>query len=95
MKTAFCMFIFSAVFNGFNVRNDHWNIFLRIKENPGFIRVMGIIAVVQVLLSFIGGEFFSCEPFGIRGWMMVILFAVTMIPVDMLRKLVTGSARSH
>ena len=95
MTGYFCMFIFSAVFNGFNVRNDHWNIFLRIKENPGFIRVMGIIAVVQVLLSFIGGEFFSCEPFGIRGWMMVILFAVTMIPVDMLRKLVTGSARSH
>lgn len=93
MTGYFCMFIFSAVANGFNVRNDSCNIFLRMKENPGFIKIMGIIAGVQVLLSIVGGEFFSCEPFGLKGWVLVLLFALTMIPVDMLRKLVMGTGR--
>ena len=36
------------------------------------------------------GSMFSCVPFGIQGWIAVLLLAVTMIPVDMIRKLVVG-----
>ena len=32
------------------------------------------------------GEMFSCEPFGIKGWIIAVVLAVTMIPVDLLRK---------
>ena len=31
---------------------------------------------------------FSCVPFGIAGWVAVVLLAVTMIPADMVRKMV-------
>ena len=37
------------------------------------------------------GEMFSCVPFGIKGWIAVILLGVTMIPVDMIRKVITKS----
>ena len=36
---------------------------------------------------------FSCTPFGITGWLIVILLAFTMIPVDLLRKTITKSER--
>ena len=32
------------------------------------------------------GNMFSCTPFGIMGWIAVVLLAVTMIPVDCIRK---------
>ena len=34
------------------------------------------------------GNMFSCVPFGIAGWIAVVLLAVTMIPVDLVRKAV-------
>ena len=36
------------------------------------------------------GNMFSCVPFGIQGWIAVVLLAVTMIPVDLVRKLAIG-----
>lgn len=85
----FSMFILCAVANGFNVRNDHWNIFKGIKENQGFLKIMGIIVLVQVGLTFLGGEFFACTPFGFTEWGVIILLALTMIPVDMIRKAIS------
>ena len=32
---------------------------------------------------------FSCVPFGYKGWLAAFALAITMIPVDMLRKLIT------
>lgn len=91
-KTAyFSLFVLSAVFNGFNVRSEGLNLFEHISENKGFTKVMTIIALVQVAMTFIGGEFFSCEPFGLTEWLVVTALAFTIIPVDMLRKVVTKS----
>lgn len=86
----FSLFVFSAVFNGFNVRNDSFNVLKNVKENPGFLKVMGIIAVVQVLVSTFGGELFECEAIGIKQWGIVLLLAFTIIPFDMIRKAITN-----
>ena len=88
----FSMFVFSAVANGFNVRSEGINIFDHIKENKGFIKVMLTIVLVQIILTFVGGEIFSCTPFGIKGWLIIIVMSLTMIPVDMLRKIIMKSA---
>ena len=37
---------------------------------------------------------FSCVPFGIKGWIVVIVLAATMIPVDLVRKMLTGAGAS-
>ena len=89
----FSMFVFSAVANGFNVRSEGINIFDHIKENKGFIKVMLAIVLVQIILTFVGGEIFSCTPFGIKGWLIIIVMSLTMIPVDMLRKIIMKSSK--
>ena len=58
--------------------------------------MLSIIAIQSLLVNcaliplapfrFIG-EMFSCVPFSLAGWGVVIVLALTMIPVDMLRKL--------
>ena len=95
----FVLFIVSALFNGFNVRDDKYGIFRGLNENTGFLKVFFIIIIVQALIvnaalvpgyafTFIG-NMFSCVPFGIKGWIATILLAATVIPVDLLRKSLT------
>ena len=38
---------------------------------------------------------FSCVPFSWQGWVLVLLLATTMIPVDLLRKLVVNGRKAH
>lgn len=93
----FVLFIVSALFNGFNVRDDGLAIFSGLNENKDFMKVFLIIIIVQALLVNAAivplvpfqwiGEMFSCVPFGIKGWIAVVLLACTMIPADMVRKL--------
>lgn len=99
----FVLFIVSALFNGFNVRDDRFGIFRGLDENTGFLKVFFIIIAVQfaivnaALIPFAPfrwiGSMFSCVPFGIQGWIAVILLAVTMIPVDMVRKVAVGGEK--
>ena len=87
----FCMFVFSFMVNALNVRSDGPNVFEHIKENMTFIKVWALIMVVQILLTCVGGvvgEIFSCYRFGLRGWLVVILMAFTMYPIDVIRKLI-------
>ena len=96
----FVLFIVAALFNGFNVRDDGFAIFDGLDENKDFMKVFLIIVLVQALIVNAAlvplapfqwiGEMFSCVPFGIKGWIAVILLAFTMIPVDMVRKACTG-----
>ncbi len=96
----FVLFIVSALFNGFNVRDDGFAIFKGLDENTGFMKVFCIIVLVQALIVNAAlvpgvvftwiGNMFSCVPFGITGWAAVVLLAVTMIPVDLVRKCLTG-----
>lgn len=96
----FVLFIVSALFNGFNVRDDGFGIFKGLNENTGFLKVFFVIILVQAAIVNAGliplpvftwiGNMFSCVPFGILGWIAVVLLAVTMIPVDMIRKCIVG-----
>jgi len=95
----FVLFIVSALFNGFNVRDDGFGIFKGLNENTGFMKVFFAIVAVQACIVNAAlvplgvfewiGNMFSCVPFGIQGWIVVVVLAATMIPVDMLRKAIT------
>lgn len=91
----FVMFIWAALFNGFNVRDEGFGIFKGLSLNPGFIWVFLSIVAIQAILvniSLVGpafewiGKMFNCVPFALNGWGVVIILAATVIPVDLIRK---------
>lgn len=92
----FVLFILAALFNGFNVRDEKFGIFKGLNLNPEFLKVWFAIVIVQALIVNAAivplkaftwiGNMFSCVPFGISGWGITILLAVSMIPVDLIRK---------
>lgn len=96
----FVLFIVSALFNGFNVRDDGFGIFKGLNENPGFLKVLLIIVAVQAVIVNAAlvpfeafkwiGHMFSCVPFSLEGWAVVVALAFTMIPVDLFRKFCFG-----
>ena len=75
-------------------------VYLKDDENTGFLKVFFAIIFVQVLivnaaiiplgLFKLIGNMFSCVPFGIKGWIVVLLLSATMIPVDMIRKIIVN-----
>ncbi len=100
LSAYFVLFIWSALFNGFNVRDDGLGIFTGLNDNTGFMKVFITIVAVQAFIVNAGmipfaafdwiGNMFSCIPFPLVGWGVVAILAITMIPIDMLRKAVTN-----
>jgi calcium-translocating P-type ATPase len=86
----FAFFVLIAVFNAFNARTEKINLFDNIGGNKGFLRVLGIIVLVQVLLVYFGGQIFNS--YGLNGlqWGIVLAFSVSIIPIDIIRKVFAG-----
>ena len=82
----FAFFIFIAVFNAFNARTDRANLFDNLGKNKGFLMVFGIIAVVQILMTYLGGAILSGYGLNAAEWLMVLVMAISIIPVDLIRK---------
>lgn len=99
----FVLFIVSALFNGFNVRNDKLAIFKGLGENPGFLQVFFAIILIQAAIINVSlipvpafhwiSNMFACVPFGMEGWILVFALAFLCIPVDFLRKIVIRSGK--
>jgi calcium-translocating P-type ATPase len=89
----FALFIFLAVFNAFNARTEKMNLFDNIYQNHGFWQVILLIVVVQVVMTFIGGDILRCYGLIGKEWIFVTLMALTMIPVDLIRKAIIGNGR--
>ncbi|MBR0060337.1 MAG: cation transporting ATPase C-terminal domain-containing protein, partial [Selenomonadaceae bacterium] len=88
----FAFFIFLAVFNAFNARTDRINLFDNIGGNSGFLKVMGLIVVVQVGMTYLGGAILRCYGLTASEWIFVLAMAFTIIPVDICRKRVIGGS---
>jgi len=86
----FAFFIFMAVFNAFNARTDRMNLFDNIGGNTGFLKVMGLIVLVQVIMTYFGGAILRCYGLTMTEWAFVIAMAFIIIPVDLIRKAIFG-----
>ena len=82
----FALFIFIAVFNAFNARTEKTNLFDSIAENKGFLRIITLIVVVQVFMTYFGGEILRTYGLTLGEWLVVLGLAVLVIPVDLARK---------
>lgn len=97
----FAAFMFSAILNGFNVRNEGFNIFKSIGQNKNFFKVLlaMLLATFAICMSSavipVVGNMFSTKAFGITGWLIVLAVSIIIIPVDMLRKLICGTYKTN
>lgn len=84
----FTFFIFSAVFNAFNARTEKLNLFDNIGQNKGFLKVIGLIILIQVIMTDFGGVVLRSYGLTLTEWAVVLLLALTIIPVDFIRKVI-------
>ena len=90
LKSAiFATFMMAITFNGFNARTGHINPFENIGRNRNFVLVMISIFVMQFLFVTFGGEILSVESLSVKSWLICIILAFMVIPIDIIRKIVT------
>lgn len=83
----FAFFIFISVFNAFNARTEQLNLFDNIKGNSGFLKILSLIVVVQICMTYFGGNILRCYGLTATEWLFILVLAFTIIPVDLIRKL--------
>lgn len=83
----FGLFIFIDIFNSFNARTHRLNVLANITKNKIFILIISFIIIVQVFLIYYGGNLFRTAGLTLKEFEIMILFAMTVIPFDWLRKL--------
>ena len=90
LKSAiFATFMMAITFNGFNARTGHINPFENIGRNRNFVLVMISIFVMQFLFVTFGGEVLSVESLSVKSWLICVILAFMVIPIDIIRKIVT------
>ena len=93
LKSAlFATFMMAITFNGFNARTEHVNPFEHIGRNKNFLLVMGTIFLMQFVFVTFGGEVLSVERLSAHSWIICLMLAFMVIPIDVVRKLI---AKKH
>ncbi|MGF6907614.1 calcium-translocating P-type ATPase, PMCA-type [Fusobacterium sp. PH5-44] len=82
----FTFFIFISVFNAFNARTKEINLTDNIFANKGFLKVIFLIVIIQVLMTYLGGAILRSYGLTAKEWLVVLGLAITIIPIDIMRK---------
>lgn len=88
MTGFYALFVFMGIFNCFNSRSERMSILSNISKNHMFLIIMAFIAVIQILMINFGGEIFRSAPLTFRELLNVVLIAATVIPFDIVRRIV-------
>ena len=83
----FGFFVFMNNFNKFNARTEGLNLFEHITENRNFLVVVILIFFLQTSFTYFGGEVLRTVGLTLEEWFYVLAFAITIIPLDLTRKL--------
>jgi len=87
LKSAlFATFMMAITFNGFNARTSHINVFEGLGRNKNFLLVMLAIFAMQFVFVTFGGEVLSVEALSPASWLICVILAFLVIPIDMIRK---------
>ncbi len=86
----FTFFIFISIFNAFNARCDGIDLIENLSLNKQFITVMSSIGIVQIMMTYLGGSILRTAGLTPSEWVVVLLLALTIFPVDILQKLIVG-----
>lgn len=87
LKSAvFATFMMAITFNGFNARTEHLNPFEGLGRNKNFLIVIISIFILQFVFVTFGGDVLSVESMPPSAWLICVIFAFLIIPIDMIRK---------
>ena len=90
LKSAlFATFMMAIMFNGFNARTSHMNPFEGLGRNKKFLVVMFAIFAMQFVFVTFGGNVLSVESLSPMSWLICVVLAFLVIPIDMIRKAFT------
>lgn len=89
-SAVFATFMMAISFNGFNARTEHTNPVEHLERNKNFLLVIGALLVLQFLFVTFGGAVLSVEPLSWTAWLVCLLIAFLIIPIDIIRKAITS-----
>ena len=82
----FALLCFMAVFNGFNIRTEHINLFNGIGKNKLFSAIaIGIFVMTFALCNF-AENLIKVTALDFKHWVVVVILAFMVIPIDLIRK---------
>lgn len=88
MTARFALLCFMAVFNGFNIRTEHINLFNGIGKNKLFSAIaIGIFVMTFALCSF-AENLIKVTALDFKHWVVVVILAFMVIPTDLIRKII-------
>lgn len=82
----FALLCFMAVFNGFTIRTESMNLFKGLGKNKAFSIIAVSIMIMTLLLCNIAGNLVQTTPLDLKHWIVVIIVAFMIVPVDIIRK---------
>lgn len=88
MTAFFGLIIFISIFNSFSARTYRLNILGNITKNKVFIGIISFVIVIQIILIYNGGELFRTSGLTIDEFIIMMIFAFTVIPIDFIRKII-------
>lgn len=84
----FALLCFMAVFNGFNIRTEHINLFNGIGKNKLFSAIaIGIFVMAFALCNF-AENLIKVTALDFKHWIVVVILAFMVIPIDLIRKII-------
>lgn len=94
LKSAlFATFMMAITFNGFNARTSHMNPFEGLGRNKRFLIVMFAIFAMQFIFVTFGGNVLSVESLSPMSWLICVVLAFLVVPIDMIRKAFTKKSK--
>lgn len=94
LKSAlFATFMMAITFNGFNARTSHMNPFEGLGRNKSFLIVMLAIFAMQFIFVTFGGNVLSVESLSPMSWLICVVLAFLVVPIDMIRKAFTKKSQ--
>ena len=88
MTARFALLCFMAVFNGFNIRTEHINLFNGIGRNKLFSAIaIGIFVMTFALCNF-AENLVKVTALDFKHWVVVVILAFMVIPIDLIRKII-------
>lgn len=94
LKSAlFATFMMAITFNGFNARTSHMNPFEGLGRNKSFLIVMFAIFAMQFIFVTFGGSVLSVESLSPMSWLICVVLAFLVVPIDMIRKASTKKSK--